>query len=159
MKIKNNREYFLTLNQKLSYLGALKGSKFSFTISKNKEVIKPIIDKLNKLIKQSDKFKEFDKKRVDINKKYAKLDEKGNPELLNEQYQILDDKKEDFNKEIDALKEEYKDTVKEREDQKKELEVFLKEEITLDFKTIPLSIIPEDINVDEMDILTPLVEE
>lgn len=160
MKIKNTREYFLTLNQNLSYLGALKGSKFSFTISKNKEVIKPIIDKLkNKLIKQSDKFEEFDKKRVEINKKYAKLDEKGNPELVNEQYQILDDKKEDFNKEIDTLKEEYKDTLKEREDQKKELEAFLKEEITLEFKSIPLSIVPEDISVDEMDILAPLVEE
>lgn len=159
MKVQNTREYFLTLNQRLSFLGALKGSKFSFTIAKNKEVIKPIVDKLNKMIKMSDRFMEFDKKRVEINEKYAERDEKGNPIMKEERFTIPKDKKEDFQKEIEALKTEYKDAVSERETQKKELEAFLKEEITLDFKTIPLSIIPEDINVDEMEILAPLVEE
>lgn len=159
MKIQNAREYFLTLNQRLSLLGALKGSKFSFTIAKNKEVIKPTVDKLNKMIKMSNRFMEFDKKRVEINEKYAERDEKGNPIMKEERFTIPNDKKEDFEKEIEALKTEYKDAVSERETQKKELEAFLKEEITLDFKTIPLSIIPEDINVDEMEILAPLVEE
>lgn len=159
MQLKNTRQYFLELNQKLSYLGALKGSKFSFTIAKNKEVIKPVMDKLNKIIKPSDEFSEFDKKRVEINEKFAVRNEKGDIVMKEGRYDIPEDKKEAFEKEIETLKVEYKEAIDEREAQKKEVEDFLKEEITLEFRTMPLSIIPEDINVDEMDILAPLVEE
>lgn len=159
MKIKNNREYFLTLYRKLDYLGALKGAKFAFTISRNKQMIKPMVNKVNELAKMSELFKEFDKKRVEINEKYATKDENGKSIMKDERFEIPEDKKEDFEKEIEALKEEYKEAIKEREEQKNNVEAYLKEETELELKPIPLSMIPDDINVDEMEIIEPLVEE
>lgn len=159
MKIKNNREYFLTLYRKLDYLGALKGAKFTFTITRNKQAIKPMVKKVNELATMSDSYKEFDLKRVEINNKYAEKDEAGKAKMQDERFVIPEDKKEDFEKEIEALKEEYKEAIKEREEQKNNVEAYLKEETELELKPIPLSMIPDDINVDEMEIIEPLVEE
>lgn len=159
MKIKNNREYFLTLYRKLDYLGALKGAKFTFTITRNKQAIKPMVKKVNELATMSDSYKEFDLKRVEINNKYAEKDESGKAKMQDERFVIPEDKKEDFEKEIEALKEEYKEAIKEREEQKNNVEAYLKEETELELKPIPLSMIPDDINVDEMEIIEPLVEE
>ena len=159
MKIQNTREYFLTLYRKLDYLGALKGAKFTFTITRNKQAIKPMVKKVNELATMSGSYKEFDVKRVEINNKYAEKDESGKAKMQDERFVILEDKKEDFEKEIEALKEEYKETIKEREEQKNQVEAYLKEETELELKPIPLSMIPDDINVDEMEIIEPLVEE
>ena len=159
MKLKNSREYFLTLYKKLDYLGALKGAKFTFTINRNRQAIKPMAKKVNEMVTMSESFKEFDKKRVEINEKYAEKDESGKTTMKDERFVIPEDKKEDFEKEIEALKEEYKDTIKEREEQKNNVEAYLKEETELELKPIPLSMIPDDINVDEMEIIEPLVEE
>ena len=153
--IKNTREYFLGIYQKLDYLNELKGAKFSFTIIKNKEAIEPLLKKVRKLAEMTEGYKEFENKRVELNEKHAKKGKDGNSETKDGRYVIKDQEK--FDKEIEALKKEYDKEIKGREKQAKEVEDFLKGEVSLKLRTLPLSAVPEDITLDEMEIIKDII--
>lgn len=163
MTIKESREYFLTLYQKLSYLGDLKGSKFSFTISKNKEVLAPMLKKVQEMAKRPEGFAEYDSKRTEINKKYALKDEKGEFILIEKKgvknYDIDPSKTEVYEKELSDLKIEYKEVLDTIENQKVLLDEYVNEEVEIKLRALPLSIVPNDITIDQMDILSKLIEE
>jgi len=159
MLVKQKREYFISLYQKLSYFGELKGARFSFIIARNKEIISKELDKVRKMAEVPETYKEYDKARVAVNEKYCLRDNDGKPVIKNNEYQILVDKQELLDKEIDELKETYKEVVEEHESQKVEIDDFCKEEIELDLIEIPLKFIPESITVDQMEILSKIVKE
>lgn len=153
--IKNTREYFLNIYNKLGYLGDLKGAKFSYTIIKIKDAIEPQLKKLQKMAAMSDEYKEFEEKRVGLNEKHAKKDKEGEIETKDGRYVIADQAK--FDKEIESLKKEYDKAIKEREKQAEDAKAFLKEEITLKLRTLPLAIIPDSITPDEMEIIKDII--
>jgi hypothetical protein len=162
LKIKDAREYFITLYQQLSALGDLKGANFTFTLSKNKEVLYQQLKKVQKMAKEAQKVEGYDKyeaARVLCNKEFSLLDDKGEVKVTNERYDIDPAKKEAYDTKLAALKEEYKDTLDNIESKKVELNEFVAEEIELELRPIPLSIVPADITLDQMDILLKLIAE
>lgn len=162
IKIKESREYFITLYQQISGLGGLKGANFTFTLSKNKEVLYQQLKKVQKMAKDAQKvdgYDEYEAKRVICNKEFALLDEKGEAKVTNERYDIDPAKKEAYDTKLAALKEEYKETLDSIESKKVELNDFVKEEIELELRPIPMSIVPTDITLDQMDILSKLIAE
>ena len=64
---------------KLQRLNRLKSLKLQYAINKNSEKIESHLTSLEKLIKPTDKFIEYDQKRVAIVEKYAEKDEHGQP--------------------------------------------------------------------------------
>lgn len=160
VKIKESREYFITLYQQLQGLGGLKGPNFTYTLSKNKEVLLQQLKKVQKMAKDAQKvegYDEYEAKRILCNKEFALLDEKGEVKINNERYEIDPAKQADYDAKLKALKEEYKKTLEEIESKKVELKDFVDEEIELELKQIPMSIIPTDITLDQMDILSKLI--
>ena len=52
---------------------------FSYAIAKNIRVITPLIETLRSTIKPSEKYQEYDEKRVELARNHAKKDENGKP--------------------------------------------------------------------------------
>lgn len=157
MKITKTRKEFINLYQMLSYLGELTGARFTYTISKNKEVLKKVVEEIQKKAEMHENYKEYEKERVELNEKHTKRDKDGNPEIKDKKYVIKD--KAVFDKEIEKLNKKHKDAIEEREQQRKDVEDLANKEITLDLKTIPLSIVPDKVTVDQMEVLSILIKE
>lgn len=157
MKITKSRKEFINLYQMLGYLGELTGARFTYTISKNKEILKNVVEEIQKTAEMHDNYREYEKERVELNEKYTKRDKDGNPEVKDKNYVIKDKVK--FEEEVEKLKEKHKDAIEEREQQRKEVEELANKEITLDLKTIPLSIVPDKVTVDQMDVLSILIKD
>lgn len=157
MKITKSRKEFINLYQMLGYLGELTGARFTYTISKNKEILKNVVEEIQKKAEMHDNYREYEKERVELNEKYTKRDKDGNPEVKDKNYVIKDKVK--FEEEVEKLKEKHKEAIEEREQQRKEVEELANKEITLDLKTIPLSIVPDKVTVDQMDVLSILIKD
>ena len=157
MKITKSRKEFINLYQMLGYLGELTGARFTYTISKNKEILKNVVEEIQKKAEMHDNYREYEKERVELNEKYTKRDKDGNPEIKDKNYVIKDKVK--FDEEVEKLKEKHKEAIEEREQQRKEVEELANKEITLDLKTIPLSIVPDKVTVDQMDVLSILIKD
>jgi len=157
MKITKSRKEFINLYQMLGYLGELTGARFTYTISKNKEILKKVVEEIQKKAEMHENYREYEKERVELNEKYTKRDKDGNPEIKDKNYVIKDKVK--FEEEVEKLKEKHKDAIEEREQQRKEVEELANKEITLDLKTIPLSIVPDKVTVDQMDVLSILIKD
>ena len=157
MKITKSRKEFINLYQMLGYLGELTGARFTYTISKNKEILKNVVEEIQKTAEMHDNYREYEKERVELNEKYTKRDKDGNPEVKDKNYVIKDKAK--FDEEVEKLKEKHKEAIEEREQQRKDVEELANKEITLDLKTIPLSIVPDKVTVDQMDVLSILIKD
>lgn len=157
MKITKSRKEFINLYQMLGYLGELTGARFTYTISKNKEILKNVVEEIQKTAEMHDNYREYEKERVELNEKYTKRDKDGNPEVKDKNYVIKDKAK--FEEEVEKLKKKHKDAIEEREQQRKDVEELANKEITLDLKTIPLSIVPDKVTVDQMEVLSILIKD
>ena len=157
MKITKKRKEFINLYQMLGYLGELTGAKFTYTISKNKEILKKVVEEIQKKAEMHENYREYEKERVELNEKYTKRDKDGNPEVKDKNYVIKDKAK--FEEEVEKLKKKHKDAIEQREQQREDIDKLADEEITLELKTLPIGIIPNEITVDQMEVLSMLITE
>ena len=79
MRITKSRKEFINLYQMLGYLGELTGARFTYTISKNKEILKNVVEEIQKKAEMHENYKEYEKERVELNEKHTKRDKDGNP--------------------------------------------------------------------------------
>jgi len=145
------------LNEGLGILKNLSGVKFAYAVAKNKVLISKEIEALQESRKPNEKFKEYDKKRVELCISFADKDEKNKPIIVNNQYQIT--KKEAFNIKINELQEENKKIIEEVEKKQEEYLKMLEEETDLKFFMIKQDDLPKEITVSQMDIVIDLIEE
>jgi len=160
VKIKESREFFITLYQQLQGLGDLKGPDFTYTLSKNKEILLQQLKKVQKMAKEAQKvegYDEYEVERIMCNKEFALVNEQGLPKVSDERYEIDPDKKAEYDAKLASIKEKFKDTLELVESKKVELKEFVNEEIELELKQIPISIVPKDITLDQMDILSKVI--
>jgi hypothetical protein len=157
------KEQILTLFNELHQIN-LPGVKFSYGISKNINLLKPEVEAIEKSLEGSKEFKEYDEKRIEIVKKYAKKDERGEPKLiiLNPKtgagrYEI--ENQEAFDREIEKLQKENKVILEKREKQFEEYGKLLKEESDFKPHKIKLSDVPEGITSQQMSAIFELIED
>lgn len=158
-----NREIF-ALAQGITRVGHLKGIKFAYGIVKNKKIIDAEIENLRELVKTNPTFDEFTKVRMELIKELAEKDEKGEIKAVtNDKGQteavIPDDKKEEFEIRLQALREQHKEAIEEQEKKEADFEAFQKEESKVEFYKIKLKDVPEDISAEEMQSIQELIEE
>ncbi len=147
----------LSLNFTLSNIN-LKGVKFSYAVAKNLTILKPEVEAITKANEISKDFEAYDNARVEIARKYAKKDEKGEPEVKDGSY-VLNGDKENFEKEIAKLQKTHEKAIKEREKQVKDFKELLEKETTIALHKIKLTDIPEDITSQQMSAIYPIIEE
>ncbi len=140
----------------IELVSSLKGVKFAYAIAKNRNAIKAEIAVLQETIKFSEKFTEYDKKRIELCENYADKNDKGKAVMTNNEYVITDKIK--FNKEIKTLQKEYSQPIKEREAQVKEFSALLQKESVFKPYMIAYEDVPADITAEAMNKIIELVE-
>jgi len=113
-----------------------------------------IIDKGRKEI--SDKYKEYLERHKEIDLKYTIQKEDGSLQLINDQLIIRDIKA--YNIEISKLKLEFKEEVDKYDKIEKEFKEFLNQPCKVNISKLPKSLIPAQVNVEQMSLLFPIIE-
>lgn len=141
----------------LSKISNLKGVKLNYAIAKNVSLLKSEVDSLEKSVAPSDEFQEYDKKRVELVKKFSKLDDKGNAIILNNEYLIEDQKS--LEEAFDIFKKENKEVLDKRQEQLDNFKDLLQEENSLKLFKILIDLVPEEITTEQMKFIYPLIQE
>jgi hypothetical protein len=151
------KEKILKLYQALNTLGNLRGVKFAYFVVKNLNILKPEIEALQKSLEPSGDYNAYDAERVELAKKFAKKDEKGNPVVENNSF-VLEDK-DGFDKELKGLVKKHKTALDIREKQISEYNELLKEETKVELYKVKLADVPEDITTEQMAGIFEMVED
>lgn len=131
-------------------------ARFAYWVSKNKKRILEEIKTIEAANEPTEWYKEFDKERVELCKKFADKDENWEAKIVGKSYDISDIGA--FNKELEKLREKYKSDLEEMEKKNKEYEELLKEETTIDFFKIKNEIIPEVVTAKQLDPIMAVIE-
>jgi predicted DNA binding protein len=143
MKLK----HLIELKSALNSVDDLKCTfKFSYAIAKNKRKIKDIIEEYEAALTPSEKYSEYEEKRVALARKLAKKDEDGQPIIKNSAFLIEPNEQVKFEKELAVIKSEYTEEVEKYELKQKGYIKALNEEVEIEFHMI---------NEDDLPELTP----
>ena len=134
--------------------------KFSYFIAKNKVAMKDEMMALEEARKISDEYRSYDLERARLAQEYADKNEDGSAKIHENSFVITAHANE-FQEELEALREKKKDAIEEHESKMAEFEELLNGKVDfngarIDFKDIPSTIEP---SVLEILILADLIIE
>lgn len=133
-----------------------RGVKFAYTVARNLNILKPIMNAMDKALAISPAFTEYEKARVALAKEHAEKDAAGKPKVEGDNFVILDMPK--FDKALATLRETHKAAIDTREKQLKEYKELQDEEVSVDLYTIHQGLLPNDISTHEMTAIFPIIE-
>lgn len=155
-----NREVSV-LQTKLYNVSDLAGTKFAYSILKNRKLVDAYLNKLKEKIAPSAAYNAYDKERMELAQSMAKKDEKGNPMVVRSnggsEYDIED--KKSFEKSIKELQKKHKTAISAR---KKQVDAFNKlfdAPSTIKLHLIDPSEIPSDMTANQLDGISALINE
>lgn len=158
--MKINREKLLELWALFDKLSQDKYSvKFHYTLLKNKRLLDPEVESLRKANEPPEEYANYEKKRIKVCNDFCEKDNDGTPKIDGNNFVIPEEVKTKFEEKLEELKVEYKSTLDSIEESKKEFNELLKEDVEIDFVSIPMSIIPEELVGQEVEILFDLIDE
>lgn len=132
--------------------------KLAFAIAKNKSHIEHIVKALDEVRKPAEEYREFESKRYDIVKDFAKRDKEGNLKIINGlEYEIDPKKRKEFDEKVEALKAEYQEVIERTEKQVKEYSDVLDEEVEVSLHFINEDILPDEITPAEIEGLSHFI--
>lgn len=135
--------------------GKLEGLKhdvrFSYFLAKNKVALKAELDLMEEAQKPNELFLEYESRRIETAQKFSDKDANGNPKIHNNQY-IIYDKKDEFEKEIKALKTKFKKAISDREKQLADYEKLLDEPVELPLTKINFNQLPHQIEASVLEV-------
>lgn len=137
-------EMFGLLKEIEGILKVSKKVKLNYFLQKNINSITKDKEILDKIIEPSDKFKEYESKRIELCKEYCDKDSDGMPIVKNNKYLGLDDNDE-FNEKINSLLNEYKNIIDEYQDKIREYEQMLDDDVDIEFVKFDIDLIPDDL--------------
>ena len=135
--------------------------KFSYFVAKNKIKMKSEVDALTEAQEAPEVFKAYDGKRADLAAEMAdRVADTDQPLVDNGQY-VIKARKDEFDKQLAELKEEYKSVIEDRAEQVEKFKELLDEEVKFDGHKIKLGDIPQEIepSVLEAFIAVDLINE
>lgn len=160
------KQLLLMLNVIQEILKVSKVSELNWKLIQNKNILKVYKEEIDEFLNQSEEFKQYENKRIELCNKYAKKDKDGNPIIINISNKFIYDGLEN-NKEflfsVKKLNKEYEEVIKIRNEQVKHYdEVIMNEEVDLNdkLKKIKISSLPDNIICgDLLECLFPIIEE
>jgi len=135
----------IDLQQAIANVGNLSGAKFVYAMARNSSKIDPLSKALSQTLDFTKEYKEYDGKRVELAKRHAKIKD-GKPEIRPmadnpRKLEYVIENQENFDKELEALKKQYKSAIDVADKQIEDFNSLLKSES--DF--IPYMITKEEI--------------
>lgn len=160
------KDLLLMLSVIEEVLKVSKVSELNWKLIQNKNILKVYKEEIDEFLNQSEEFKQYENKRIELCNKYAKKDKDGNPIIINISNKFIYDGLEN-NKEflfsVKKLNKEYEEVIKIRNEQVKHYdEVIMNEEVDLNdkLKKIKISSLPDNIICgDLLECLFPIIEE
>lgn len=149
----------------LRAVGKYKGVKFAYAVAKNLRLVDQEIADMEKAREPSEEFQKFEREKMDLSGKFAKLDEKGKPITVGQpdamgRMGVLIEDVETFNKEYKELVEKYNGCVKEQDEKEKEFKKFIEEtDAGVHLHTIKEEVLPQDITPDHLGGILDIIEE
>jgi len=125
--------------------------KFSYFVAKNKIKLKGEVDALNEAQTASETFKAYDQSRANLAAEMADRIPGTTDPLINDGQYVINERKEEFDKQLDELKEKFKDAIEEREQQLESIKELLDEEKEFDGHKIHMDEIPDSIEPGVME--------
>lgn len=151
-----NRKEAVELFNKISNLKNKEYNKFLlYSIMKTKIELKKIFDEVidkERVLVQNPRLIEFERSRISILEKYSEKDEFGKPIISNNRYEISPENSKFVNEEISKLQETFREDIRKQEDEMRNYDIFVSENITINisktnFKNLPDNLSPEDFEV------------
>lgn len=152
----------LSLYEGLLSTGKLTGVIFGYAVNRNMEILKPHINALQNCIIPSEKFVEYDSKRLEIVKNYAKKDSNGNFIMVGSGKNTNYDVGENIDKvtdEVKKLQEEYGEYIKEQDEKINQFNSILDNDVEINLYKVKLENVPKEINAEQMSLIYPIIEE
>lgn len=146
-------QYYLTLRS----LQRVHRTKFAYSIARNMKAVQAEVEATDAAKRPSDKYFEYDRKRLDLVKKYGLRTPKG--ELVvdeNGSAQLWDSGS--FAKEWEELKAQYAKVVEEQDNKAKELRDFLSEEVSWEAYPVKAEHCPNDLASEEVFWLLDILD-
>lgn len=159
-KIKLTRDELTKIVEVLNSLDGLYSVKMKYAIKKNKDLLKSEVDAVNEALNTNSKrFKEFEEKRMKKVEECVERLENGRFKFLPDGKNVIirDDKQEYFKNAMLELQKEYKDGLEERDNELKDFNNFINEEVEIEVFKISNDIIPNDISQKAYETLFPLI--
>ena len=151
----NKKDLFL-LQSGLADVGKLQGVKFAYAVARNLQIIKREMEALQEAIKPSDDFSDFEKKRLELCRKHADKNEKGDPIIIGSEFSIQD--RQSFDIDLENLRDNHHDVCELRERQVEEYEQLLEETCDLDLHKIAKDNLPENITAEQIFGIIDIIE-
>jgi hypothetical protein len=152
-----NRDLIM-LVQVLAQFTNVKGKDFAYAVFKNKQLIEQEIKIFDQMKKQPHPdYMNYEQERQLVCINYADKDENGNPVVENNHYKISS--MGDFQKEMDAVRDKYKEVISDIENSNKEFEEFLDKDADVKLVKVAVKDLPESISAEDIDKLAPILKE
>lgn len=145
------RQELFELWHGLFLLANLKGFKLAYAVARTKAKLKPEIEALDEALKPDNAFQEYEKKRLNLCRKYARKDEFGEPIVQGNQFVF--ENREEFEAQMIPLDDEYVNAIEVRKAQLEDYQKSLREPITVEVHQVSPDDLPQDLTVKEMEVL------
>ena len=156
-----NNDLFKLL-QGLNSVGNCKGARFAYCVAKNVEKLTAECKLLEKQMEPSDKFKEYETKRIGLVSKYCDKNEDGSPKLTPESTFVFDGGNtapKGLIDEIDVLRSSYDTEIIERNKQVEDFNILLSDESDFVPSKIKNEFLPDDITVAQVTSIMAIIED
>lgn len=163
--MKVTRRKLIALKEGIMRVGNLTGITFACVMAKNSRKIKEELEDFNAGTKATDGYKEFTEKRIELCKKHADKDGKGNPKSVavpegvpgEREYVGLEDNLL-FESDVNKLMEKYKGELDKRKKINKDYNEQLNAEIKFGYIMVDLKDVPETITTAQLEGISDLVK-
>lgn len=129
------------LYSSLQALQGAGGARFAYAISKNKKFIQEELELVEKSLIQSDEYKAYEAKRIELCKKHSHKDENGEAKMTNNTFDIID--RAAFDTELKVLQEAYSVELENHLKKVEEYNKLLETDTEITFFKIKLEIVPD----------------
>ena len=129
----------------------------AYNMAFNLDQLEPTFKAIDAATKSNKIVNEFEQKRAELLKKYAKFDDNNQPVIQNNEFVLANPK--EFNSEINALKKDYNDIDAIILAHNQELQKLLDKKITVDLHKIKLANLPQSLPGNFVQALYPILEE
>lgn len=126
---------------------------FIYTMAKNRKLLREEIDILREVERKPSEYMNYLSEKLRLDIKFSKRDKDGNPIKKGNSYLIEENRAEDYDNALNELVEKYEDVIEETTEKQKELEELLAGEIDINFELLEREKFPEDITIEEMEVL------
>jgi len=161
--MKITREQAIKINKVLSNFNGTYNKLFSMYIVLNLKKLVPTMEEVQEIVNSgspSPEYLELQKKELDIVNKYIEKDENNNPVMISkDQFKIKEEFHTVYIEEKKELIENNQNIINEYRELNDSIEKLIKEEIEVDIIKIPFGSVPEEIEVENLEILSAIISD